>query len=129
MFQIHFSGFCVEQVFEIVFGCLGSAPRYHDWFEVPFIGVSQGSFPTRHGPVEHWLLIMCWTTDRVDCEVLEQFVACYLKNRATLYTAMHYLVNQGRRKIDNWGGGHIFMFTDCKNDRFQKKLMMHNMNI
>ena len=36
-------------------------------------------------------------------------------------------------KIDNWGGGgahiHIFVFTDCKNNRFQKKLMMHNTNI
>ena len=30
------------------------------------------------------------------------------------------------------GGGahiHIFVFTDCKNNRFQKKLMMHNTNI
>ena len=24
---------------------------------------------------------------------------------------------------------HIFVFTDCKNNRFQKKLMMHNTNI
>ena len=30
---------------------------------------------------------------------------------------------QGRRKVDNWGGAdiHIFMFTDCKNNRFQRK--------
>jgi hypothetical protein len=31
---------------------------------------------------------------------------------------------QGRRKVDNGGGGadiHIFMFTDCKNNRFQRK--------
>jgi hypothetical protein len=29
---------------------------------------------------------------------------------------------QGRRKVDNWGGAdiHIFMFTDCKNNRFQR---------
>ena len=28
------------------------------------------------------------------------------------------LDTQGRRKIDNWGGGHIhiFVFTDCKNN-------------
>ena len=28
--------------------------------------------------------------------------------------------------IDNWGGGahiHIFVFTDCKNNQFQKKLI------
>ena len=38
---------------------------------------------------------------------------------------------QRPRKIDNWGGAHIhiFVFTDCKNNRFQKKLMMHNTNI
>ena len=40
---------------------------------------------------------------------------------------------QGRRKIDNWGGGggniHIFMFTDLENNRFQKKLIMQNTNI
>ena len=32
---------------------------------------------------------------------------------------------QGHRKVDNWGGGgadtHIFMFTDCKNNHFQRK--------
>ena len=30
-----------------------------------------------------------------------------------------------------WGEAHIhiFVFTDCKNNRFQKKLMMHNTNI
>ena len=32
-------------------------------------------------------------------------------------------LEQGRRRIDNWGGGahiRIFMFTDRKNNRFQK---------
>ena len=35
---------------------------------------------------------------------------------------------QWRRKIDNWGGAniHIFVFTDLKNNRFQKKLIMQN---
>ena len=35
---------------------------------------------------------------------------------------------QGQRKIDNWGagGGHIFVFTECKNNRFQKKLIVQN---
>jgi hypothetical protein len=32
---------------------------------------------------------------------------------------------------DNWGMGHIhiFVFTDLKNNRFQKKLIMQNKNI
>jgi hypothetical protein len=40
--------------------------------------------------------------------------------------------NQRRRNIDNWGVGadiHIFVFTDCKNNRFQKKLIGQNTNI
>ena len=42
--------------------------------------------------------------------------------------------SQWRKKIDNWGGGgggniHIFVFTDLKNNRFQKKLIMQNTNI
>ena len=38
--------------------------------------------------------------------------------------------NQGRQKIDNWGADiHIFVFTDCKNNRFQKKLMTQYTNI
>jgi hypothetical protein len=38
---------------------------------------------------------------------------------------------QRRRNIDNWGGAdiHIFVFTDCKNNRFQKKLIGQNTNI
>ena len=35
-----------------------------------------------------------------------------------------------RRKIDKWGDHiHIFVFTDLKNNRFQKKLIMQNTNI
>ena len=38
-----------------------------------------------------------------------------------------------RSKLDNWGGGgahiHIFVFTDHKNNRFQKKLITQNTNI
>ena len=36
------------------------------------------------------------------------------------------------RQLDNWGGGvniHIFVFTDHKNNRFQKKLIMQNTKI
>ena len=35
-------------------------------------------------------------------------------------------------KLDNWGGGahiHIFVLTDHKNNRFQKKLKTQNTNI
>ena len=33
-------------------------------------------------------------------------------------------------KLDNWGGHiHIFVFTDHKNNRFQKKLIVQNTNI
>ena len=41
-----------------------------------------------------------------------------------------YLVNRGRRRSIIGGGAHIhiLVFTDCKNNRFQKKLMMHNVN-
>ena len=40
--------------------------------------------------------------------------------------------NQARGRGRSIIGGahiHIFVFTDCKNNRFQKKLMMHNTNI
>ena len=40
--------------------------------------------------------------------------------------------DQWRRQLDNWGGGaniHIFVFTDRKNKRFQKKLIMQNTKI
>ena len=51
------------------------------------------------------------------------------KSESTSYSTQ---LNKTRpRKIDNWGGAHIhiFVFTDCKNNRFQRKLMMHNTNI
>ena len=37
----------------------------------------------------------------------------------------------GGGEIDNWGEAHIhiFVFTDCKNNRFQNKSMMHHTNI
>ena len=50
--------------------------------------------------------------------------------RFTFDVLTHILMGRGRSKIG--GGGahiHIFVFTDCKNKRFQKKLMMHNTNI
>ena len=40
--------------------------------------------------------------------------------------------SQCRSKFDNLGGGahiHIFVFTDHKNNRFQKKLITQNTNI
>ena len=42
--------------------------------------------------------------------------------------------SQCRSKFYNWGGGggahiHIFVFTDHKNNRFQKKLITQNTNI
>jgi hypothetical protein len=44
---------------------------------------------------------------------------------------LRYYNIQRRRNIDNWGGAdiHIFVFTDCKNNRFQKKLIGQNTNI
>ena len=41
-------------------------------------------------------------------------------------------MNLSKLKVDNWGGGggegsaHIFVFTDRKYNRFQKKLVMQN---
>ena len=45
--------------------------------------------------------------------------------------SLSYNLAQRPRKIDNWGEAHvhIFVFTDCKNNRFQKKLMIHDTNI
>ena len=41
-----------------------------------------------------------------------------------------YVFPRGRgRSIIGGAHIHIFVFTDCKNNRFQKKLMMHNTNI
>ena len=41
----------------------------------------------------------------------------------------HEAKGQGRKKLDSWGHIHIFVFTDCKNNRFQKKSIMQNTNI
>ena len=42
----------------------------------------------------------------------------------------HVTTRRGRgRSIIRGAHFHIFVFTDCKNNRFQKKLMMHNTNI
>ncbi len=51
-----------------------------------------------------------------------------------LLTLCQYItVVQWRRQNDNWGGGganiHISLLTDCKNNRFQKKLITQNTNI
>jgi hypothetical protein len=50
----------------------------------------------------------------------------YIWNEVSVSTCgglIHGGLIQGRRKVDNWGGAdiHIFMFTDCKNNRFQRK--------
>ena len=48
------------------------------------------------------------------------------------YKDVYYMNCRGSRRLIIGGGGtdiHIFVFTDCKNNRFQKKLMMPNKNI
>ena len=47
-----------------------------------------------------------------------------------VFEKIGFLVRGGGRSII--GGGaeiHIFVFTDCKNYRFQKNLLMQNTNI
>ena len=41
------------------------------------------------------------------------------------------VVKSQGQQVHNWGGGgiHLFMFTQSKNNRFQKKLIMQNTNI
>ena len=47
-----------------------------------------------------------------------------------VYTYALYIKLKGRRKVDNWVGHiHIFVCTDCKNNRFQKKLIVQNTSI
>ena len=56
------------------------------------------------------------------------WILCYFLWEKT-YT---FIKNQGRSKLDNWGGGadiHIYVFTHHKNNRFQKKLIVQNTNI
>ena len=47
------------------------------------------------------------------------------------YKDVYYMNCRGSRRLIIWVGAdiHIFVFTDCKNNRFQKKLMMPNKNI
>ena len=61
---------------------------------------------------------------------------CYMQHFNTLNCIVPLLFTmQCRSKLDNWGGGgggahiHIFVFTDHKNNRFKKKLIMQNTNI
>ena len=55
----------------------------------------------------------------------ETYVPCFFD---MLMYCLGTLTGRGRSII---GGAHIhiFVFTDRKNNRFQKKLMMHNTNI
>ena len=47
------------------------------------------------------------------------------------YKDVYYMNCRGSRRLTIWVGAdiHIFVFTDCKNNQFQKKLMMPNKNI
>ena len=47
------------------------------------------------------------------------------------YKDVYYMNCRGSGRLIIGGGAdiHIFVFTDCKNNRFQKKLMMPNKNI
>ena len=46
------------------------------------------------------------------------------------YKDVYYMNCRGGRKLIIGGADtHIFVFTDCKNNRFQKKLMIQNTNI
>ena len=47
------------------------------------------------------------------------------------YKDVYYMNCRGSRRLIIGVGAdiHIFVFTDCKNNRFQKKLMMPNKNI
>ena len=49
-------------------------------------------------------------------------------HRKSRLVSRFFLSILGRSKIEGGGGGniHIFVFTDLKNNRFQKKLIMQN---
>ena len=53
------------------------------------------------------------------------------RSRVRIKLRIYFIrTNRGRRRSIIGGAHiHIFVFTDCKNNRFQKKLMMHNTNI
>ena len=60
------------------------------------------------------------------CRLLGQYTGCIKK----AFTVGKFSLNRGRgRSIIGGAHIHIFVCTDCKNNRFQKKLMMHNTNI
>ena len=50
---------------------------------------------------------------------------------ASKFSYIFIAVVQWRSQLDKWGGGGgtIFVFTDLKNNQFQKKLIMQNTNI
>ena len=64
-------------------------------------------------------------------KLLRQALIWRFSSRRFLTDAIFSSDRQGRLQNDNWRGGdiHIFVFTNCKNNRFQKKLMMQNANI
>ncbi len=49
-----------------------------------------------------------------------------------IYWRKTFVFCKGVKRSIIWGGGgdhiHIFLFTDCKNNRFQKKLIVQNTN-
>ena len=54
------------------------------------------------------------------------------KKRQIRLCELHASPQKNAEDRCNWGGGvhiHIFVLTDRKNNRFQKKLMMQNTNI
>ena len=50
-------------------------------------------------------------------------------NSEIRYTQFEYTCSGGGRSLIGVAHIHIFVFTDCKNNRFQKKLMTQNTNI
>ena len=55
-----------------------------------------------------------------------------LSNKCSQEIVVQHTSNNIRGRGRSIIGGahiHIFVFTDCKHNRFQKKLMMHNTNI
>ena len=53
-------------------------------------------------------------------------MSCFFEPLSMWHTHGH----QTRSQLDNWGALiHIFVFTDCKNNRFQRKWIMQNTNI
>ena len=56
----------------------------------------------------------------------------HITSQHIMYSRSVMLSVQWRRQRDNWGGGaniYIFVFTDHKNNEFQKKLIIQNTKI